>query len=264
MRINLCTPTRGKPDQLREFVSETLANAVLDQTRIVIGFDGDDDTSTEAYWIGLDKVIVSVAPREDALGAKYNRCAAAYDADLYVMGLDDVAISTKGWDAKLIAASNVFHDGIGLVYFGKEPHGESLPSMMAATKRLVDLMGYFVVPYFPFWWGNTWLDEIGHMIGRIVQADDIETRYPTEFDKPQRRDILFWAEFFDRTRHMREGIADRIIKEIRKPMLAAFEHRNACLRNPDFAGRIEANLSSETPSDPRHERLKRQALELLS
>jgi hypothetical protein len=262
MRINVCTPTRGKPDRLAEFVSESIRNSVLDTTRFVIGID-DDDTDSLSLAADHDKIIISVAPREDALGAKYNRCAKAYDADIYVMGLDDVAISTPGWDEKLAEAASVFPDGIGCVYFGKEPHGESLPSMQAATKRLVDLMGFFVVPHFPFWWGNTSLDEIAHMIGRVVEVD-IETRYPTTFDKPQRRDILFWAKFFDDTRPWREKIAERVLREIRKPLMQAFEQRNSRLRDPRFAQAVERDLSADVPLDSRHARLRQQAEAIVS
>lgn len=263
MRINVCTPTRGKPDRLAEFVSESIRNSVLDTTRFVIGFDEDDKDTFLPTSLDPAKAIVSLAPREDSLGAKYNRCAAAYDADLYVMGLDDVAIATPGWDAKLAAAASYFRDGIGCVYFGKEPHGESLPSMQAATKRLVDLMGFFVVPHYPFWWGNTSLDEIAHMIGRIVEAEDIETRYPTTFDKPERRDVLFWAKFFDDTRPWRERIAERVLREIRKPLMEAFARRNSKLRDPRYAGTVERELSADVPLDARHQRLKQQAEQIV-
>lgn len=264
MKINVCTPTRGKPDHLREFVTESIANSVLDEMRFVIGLDDDDPHHLEALKaVSGQKVIHSIAGREDALGAKYNRCAKAYDADIYVMGLDDVAIKTPGWDAMLVAAAGVFPDGIGCVYFGKEPHGESLPSMQAATKRLVELMGFFVVPHYPFWWGNTSLDEIAHMIGRIVVAEDIETRYPTTFDKPQRRDIAFWGEFFDKTRPWREQIAEKVLREIRKPLLKQFELRNSRVRDPVYAATVERELSADVPLDDRHQRLKQAAEEFL-
>lgn len=274
MRINVCIPTRGKPDYLAKFTDLSLKNSTLDTTRFVIGLDDDDKGVEYVIPRHTDKIISSTAKREDALGAKYNRCAAAYDADLYVMGLDDVGIATPGWDEKLAEAASQFKDGIGCVYFGQEPHGEDMPSMQAVTRRMVDLMGFFVVPHFPFWWGNTSLHEIAHFVDRIRYAD-IETAYPEKFPAPPRRDILFWAKFFDDTRQWRWEVAQKLIAEMDEPesfkkslfnrasvLSWGFAKRNSCLRDPQVARVLEQG-SLPDPLDERHMRLKAAAMSML-
>jgi hypothetical protein len=273
VRVNLCVPTRGKPTHLAEFVGETAGNAMLPDTRIVIGCDDDDAPlfAPPGLVDNTDQIIWSVAPREDALGAKYNRCAAAYDADLYVMGVDDVAIATPGWDRILAEIAGEAPDGIAFIYFGREPHGEDLPSMIAVTKRAIEIVG-FCPPFFPFWWNNTWVDEIAQMCGRVVRAP-IETRYPTEFPEPARRDVAYWARFFEATRVLREQAADRLIAasddsnlrrrqlaELRAPLLEQLAARGACLRDEAFAA---AMVRVQAPLDDRHRRLRDRADGLL-
>jgi hypothetical protein len=270
MRINLCVPTRGKPGHLADFVGETAGRAVLPDTRIVVGWDNDDDAAQVPPALPPN-VQHSFADREDALGAKYNRIAAAYDADLYVMGVDDVAIATPGWDRILAEIAGEARDGIAFIYFGREPHGEDLPSMIAVTKRAVEIAG-FCPPYFPFWWNNTWVDEIAQMCGRVVRAP-IETRYPTVFPEPARRDVAYWARFFEATRPFREQAAGRLIAasddtplrkrqlaELRAPLIAHLKARGACLLNEAFAAAME---HVHAPLDDRHRRLRARADDLL-
>ncbi len=276
MKVNLCIPTRGKTASLMKYVIMDIENSVLDDTRITIGIDDDDQDSVKLR-PNHPKMVISVNEREDALGAKYNRCAADSPADIYVMGLDDVGIKTKGWDAILVDAASHFTDGIGAVYFGKEPHGEALPSMIAVTKRFVELQGFFCPPYFPFWWNNTWVDEVAMMAGRVIRAN-IETAYPDEFPTPERRDIQYWQHLFDATFALREKAADRMLeasddpiwrqnalREARYLMVAGMEVRGACLRDPNFVAQLgEQPVSMFQPLDLRYQRLRKQASELLN
>lgn len=289
MKINLCVPTRGKSDYLARFTAETLANSVLPGTRIVVGFDEDDPTVKDAMkalpWD--DKVICSVESREDALGAKYNRCAAVYPADIYIMGVDDVAIATPRWDLILVdAMRRSFKDDIGCVYFGYEPHGECYPSMQAVTHKLVELMGFFVIPHFPYWWGNTTLDEIVQFAGCVVRDDRIETRYPERFPATRKKDLAFWAWFFDETRILRAAIAENVLtardipdahkhllRVARPALVQEFMHRNSLLRDPRMSKRILRlddpavdvvdDPNRKEPIDERHARLRDQALRVI-
>lgn len=271
MRVNLCVPTRGKPDHLVDFVGETIANTVLPDTRVVVGSDDDDCSFTPKSLADTDRIIWSVAPREDALGAKYNRCAKAYPADVYVMGVDDVAIATPGWDSILAEIAAEATDGIAFIYFGSEPHGEDLPSMIAVTKRVVEIAG-FCPPFFPFWWNNTWVDEIAQMCARVVRAP-IETRYPTEFPEPARRDVAYWARFFEATRVLRIEAAHRLMKAtddspLRRRQIAGMQPlllellqiRGRRLCDEAFAALVER---VQAPLDDRHRRLRAKAEDLM-
>ncbi len=290
MRVNVCVPTRGKPDYLVEYLSKSLANSVLSDTRFVIGFDEDDSTAIEAMnrLPRSEKIICSIEPREDSLGAKYNRCAAIYDADLYVMAVDDTAVVTPGWDELAACAARTFTDGIGCVYLGYDPGEPGLPACQAITRGFMDIIGYLCVPHYPYWWGNTALDEVAQMCGRIHWVN-IELTSPKKWPATHKRDLAFWAWVFDTTRPLRAYAATQIMMktndppwrkrslvEVRAELLKGFEFRNSKLRDPangkalmGFVGNddpIIDFIKDPNPNDPeseRHARLREAALKLI-
>lgn len=270
MIINVAVPTRGKPAYVADYPYETARNARLKTTRVVIGFD-DDDNSTPVVQPHRNMQI-SVAQREDSLGAKFNRCARQYPADMYVLSMDDVAIATPGWDEIIAERAALFKDGIGYVYFGREINGERLPSMMAVTRRVVDLIG-FCPEYFPFWFNNVWIDEVANLIGgygRRVLPAEIDVRYPRgTLPEPPRRDVRFWGQFVDTSRPLRLAQAETLIeamddgptaKAILRATMAAkcveFARWNAPLCDPGIAARM---VRVTEPLDGRHARLQAKA-----
>lgn len=276
MSVSLCIASRGRPAMLADTIHLQLRHAVRADTRIVVALDRDD-VLVEGAVLNFDhRVLSSVAAREDSLGAKYNRCAAQYRADVYALGSDDVVFPTPGWDQKLQDAAELFTDGLGLIYFGKIP-GVFQPGI-AITQRLIDAMGYFCVPYFPYWWHDTWPDEIGHMIGRIVHADvAVECRQGMQGTSRGVRDIAYWARFFDETRPLRRAIAERVIaqsddapwrkRQLRQrmpDMEQALAQRNAGLRDPARAQQLEAHYGFDAPEDERYRRIKANAEALLA
>lgn len=273
MRINVCVPTRSKNAYLAEYPVETARNAVLPTTRIVLGFDQDDPMlppPTSSYASTNPRIMTSIEPREDSLGAKYNRCARAYPADLYVLSMDDVAIATKGWDEVLAKHAGIFKDGIGYLYFGKEPGGEPWPAMIAVTKGVVERIG-FCPEHYPFWFNNICIHEVATMVGRII-APPIDVRYPERLPESPRRDVAFWAEFHALTRPLRIEQAAKLMEAMddgptTRAMLRAtlrgrlreFATMDA-LRDRKFAAQM---VKIADPMDARHARLKTNARALI-
>jgi hypothetical protein len=273
VKICYCCPTRGKPEFVADFVMETVNNATLLDTMFVIAID-EDEEDKYAHLFPKDRLMKSVAPREDSLGAKFNRCAKAYDADLYIMGVDDRAIQESGWDGKLNIVAELFQDGIGMVTFGKQ-WNENLPAFQAVTKKFIELNGFFMAPYFPFWWHDTWNLEVGELSGRMLHFH-VPVRYPERAEKWSRRDLAYWAKFFDDTRGLRIEAAERILTasdsppwhrfEVmqRRPLAVQYaEQRNALLRDPVQAARFEGGHANDQHVE-RHARLKASANSMLA
>ncbi len=278
MKINVCIPTRNKPQYLKEYLTISQENAFLPTTQFVVAAD-EDDEFLPAYERFCDQpgVILSVKPREDALGQKFNRCVSVDKADIYVMAVDDVGIITPGWDMMLAKCARDYTDDLVNMQFGVEPHGEYIPGFQAITHRMVELQGGLAPPYFPFWWHNTWAYEIAELCGRGVPVP-IVAKYPKigEFPSAPRRDICMWAEVFDAMRPLRVQAADRImaasdnnpernakLHALRPQILAAQLYRNAKLRDPVEAARFEKDMSLPDPLTDRHIRLRHKAAEAL-
>ena len=289
MKIAVCLATRGRQELLGRTVSRMLETSVLGDTKIIIGFDRDqaDEVNIESDSLPPEiarKVAISIEDREDSLGAKYNRLARQDAADLYVHATDDCTPDTPGWDRKIAEAASAIPDDIGLLYFGSMGSvvESALPAMQAMTAGLFNLLPEFCVPYFPTWFHDTWMDEVGCMIGRIVRVPDIAVIYPDRSEAMRSRgirDIEFWAQFFERTRPIREDTAARIINSdaylatpARKRALLSvipqlrqhFTDRNRAILDPVRAKTIESIVSFDAPADERYQRIKSAAERILA
>jgi hypothetical protein len=279
-RIALCIASRGHPRLLFETLHTSLSRCALPTTTAVVGLDDDDPTLADARAIidglGADRIVATIAPREDSIGAVYNRCAAMFEADLYINGADDVKILTLGWDALLSQAAELFPDNIAMIGFGQLPFPTMMPALSATTRGLIDKMGYFMQPFTSYWWMDTWLYEIATMIGRnhYVPVDvgifgALRTR--------GLRDLTHWACFFDAMRVRRRAIAESILSS--PDFLVSAERRQELLRNLDYvcaelhaagnSGRDPAiaelmeTASYDAPDDERYRRIKARSTQIL-
>lgn len=212
MSLSILLTARGRPELLRWTVATTVRNIQEMDTRLVIAADEDDTPETIATaWELAEKyhfVEVSVRPREETLGAKVNRILTIAPADVYLHMVDYRPHLTPGFDTRILESASLFPDGIGVVY--SHMANLSFPEINAVTAGLVKHMGYFYPPYFPYWFVDHWLDDIARLIGRIAVAD-VKTdgsRRPGTMD---RRDVAWWATFYDAAVIHRRKMAHAII-----------------------------------------------------
>jgi hypothetical protein len=280
--LALVIASRGNSQTLQATIAETLKGVVLESTKVVVGLD-EDDASLQSALNSLasfpEKAHVKavLGPRPDAIGDVYNRCVAQEPADIYVNGADDVIIRTAGWDAAIVDATAKVPDFIGVVGFGKMPVASALPVMCAVTRPLIDRMGYFLQPFTPYWWMDTWLFEITHLIGRMIPVDlDVEC---LEWKKTRgMRELTYWATFYDDMRPHRRAIAEAIIKDpefmttdaFKQELLGrmdrlcdAFKQGNSALRDPAYAANIMRDFAHDAPADERYLRVKARSMELV-
>jgi hypothetical protein len=211
MSLSILLTARSRPELLRWTVETTVPNIREPDTRLVIAIDADDTRETIATAWDLGKypgVDVSVLPREDTLGAKVNRILTIAPADVYLHMVDYRPHLTPGFDTKIIEAANLFPDGIGAVY--SHMANLSFPEINAVTTGLVQKMGYFYPPYFPYWFVDHWLDDIARLIGRIAVAD-VQTDGTRRPGTGDRRDVAWWATFYDAGFMHRRKMAHAII-----------------------------------------------------
>jgi hypothetical protein len=280
-RVALCMASRGNPELLSETLRIILPTCTLATKKAVVGLDDDDPTLMETR-AALDRlcgkrIVVSIGPRQDAIGAVYNRCASSVDADLYINGADDMRILTRGWDALLSEEAGSFLDDIGMIGFGQLPFPSILPALAATTRGLIEKMGYFLQDYTPYWWMDTWLYEIVSMIGRNHYVPiDVEAVGPLR--TRGLREFHYWVCFFDDMRVHRRKIAESILSSpdflvsaARRQELcdnldhvcAEFRRLHVGPRDSAMGERLEKEGSYDAPDDERYRRIKARSMKLL-
>lgn len=269
MKLSLLIPSRGSPEQLRHVIRETDARVKTPGlTTIVVALDHDDASNPEPPETRC-RLIWSVSAREDSLGAKYNRCQRLAPAEGYVMGADDNLFTTEDWDERLRQRFAEFGDGLGFVYFGRLDG--TLPTQFLVPHALVAAQGFFFPAHFPFWFHDTWTDEIAHLTGRIVWAEVAVEEIGGRGKSRGLREVVFWAELFEALRAEREVVGDALSARFnpswlqtqllqRKDLLRQFfASRTARLRHPATAIQFEQRMSHDAPADARYRRIKTEA-----
>jgi hypothetical protein len=280
--VAMVIATRGNSKTLLKTITENLRGAVLASTKVIVGMDDDDPGLDEARSIVASfpdhlNVKAAIGPRPGSIGGVYNRCAEQEPADIYIAGADDAIIRTPGWDERILKVTERMPGFIGVVGCGKMPVDSMLPATCAVTRPLIDRMGYFLQPYTPFWWMDTWLFEISVMIGRLFPLE-LDLDFGDWTNTRGMRDLTYWAQFFDDMRGQRRAIAETIINdsaftadhEIRKELLdrmdmlcAKFLHSNSALRDPEYAARIMKKFAHDAPEDERYIRIKARSADLV-
>lgn len=270
--VALCIASRGRPEKLLKAIKAADQWAAVHASTIIsVALDDDDHTIPEKPETRC-QLVWNIGPREDTLGAKYNRAAEA-PADIHALWVDDVLMNTIGWDAKLAEAYEALPDDkVGLIYFGGMNGG--LPNFCAPTINWQREVGFFMPPYFPTWWHETWLDEIGKLTGRTIWAD-IQLSHISQNNKTiSLREPAFWAKVFDDLRPIRAGAAYNILSKYDSKFQRAhvlqewghiihfLEERNALLRDPSKQKLFEA-MGEQNPEDERYLRAKSAALALV-
>lgn len=288
MQPNLvyCCPTRGKPKLVDKYLPTTMAKAKLPDTLFILGIDEDEkDLYEKECKLLQDKnehLKVVIQPRPDSLGEKYNLLAKSEpEAAAYIMGVDDRAIQSIAWDLHVNDLTALYEDGLGIVHFGRQWGEPTLPAFSLVTQELCVRLGYFMPPFFPYWWHDTWTMEMSEFLGRKLYLD-IEVEYPKSVaeDHPTpRRDMQFWQLFFDYTRPLRIEQAKKILLASDTPpwrkyelmaswtsLIQTFEDRGRQLRDPMWVERFMNGLPSRRsePDDERHQRLRKRAEDLMN
>ncbi len=212
MKLTCSLAARGRPDLLGPTLDKTLAAIRLPTTRIVVALDRDDIGNVDAMMQRIDdrRLVISIREREDTLWAKYNRATEEATADLYVHMTDYGPLITPGFDEIMLDAASLFPDNIGFVYSGLA--NMSFPGVIGITRGVASRLGWLFPPFFPYWFGDHWIDDIARLIGRISYA-------PVEYEVDRRpgtremREPAFWATFYDCLEPMRRKQALAIIDD---------------------------------------------------
>jgi glycosyltransferase involved in cell wall biosynthesis len=272
MKLLISLATRNRPQKLLSTIRQSIANWTHPNTEMILQVDADDYATlgilTETK---LDpRVKVNINKREDTIAEKWNR-AMKEPADVYMIGGDDDPVVTQGYDSKILDAEQLFPDGIGMVY--GHMSNASFSSIMCPTRKWVEKLGYILPEYFPYWFCDHWIDDIGHMTGRIVHAD-VRSDQRKVGQTQEMREPAWWATWFDAAVMLRRqeaiGVIDHLGEDaLHKARLQTnylrVEYRSKWINDNVRAQArgLEAMASANSLKDERYLRVKEKAVALI-
>lgn len=162
--ISLMTPSRGRVPQLTSMILSALATATSHIEFVILA--DDDDIETQA---ACDALLIRsvVAPRSIVHSSRWDRCLPLATGDILFHANDDLLFRTPGWDRIIESFFAASGDKLWMVHgddlgFG----GTTSAAHPVVHRRWVDVLGYFIPPYFDGDYPDTWVTDIANRVGR--------------------------------------------------------------------------------------------------
>lgn len=256
-KISILVPTRGRPEKIARLL-ESVGRS--DKVEVIVGCDDDDETMRGC--VGLSSARIVYAPRHNTLGALYNTLAERAKGDWLMAMADDYVIDTAGWPSILLSYGRRLPNKTG-VLFAHDPHHPGFTTIYCIHRRVYAMAGYFAAPFFPYWFVDTWWDEIGEMTGLKLEMP-INVWLPDGRGETHgMRDLAFWVRLFEATRPMREAVAREMLGHaVPESRLALVRARVAHLSDPAFLAQWGRDDGSEPSA--RYLRAKAVAEEMMT
>lgn len=215
--ISVLIPYFREPEKLRACVNSIVVKGGDDKYEILVALDDDDPMLSEAAaaLVNHTKVKTFTWPRPDTLGQKLNKLAEQAKGHILWFISQDYTMETEGWPDKFRNAVSKLPNGkeVGIL-FPKDVLHPDHAAYPIVTRKMYETLGYFVPSYFPYWFVDTWHDELGILIG-VHQEIDVEVKHQGERGKSHGLvDLKFWAEFFMQTRYLRVQDAVKLLRVI--------------------------------------------------
>lgn len=161
MEITVLCPTRGNPAALLEAYHSFRDTAMEKSSRFVAVVDEDDPSLKDYVTMAEDMVDlrIDLVPRGESgtMNKALNYAAMRWKDRANVIGFigDDHRFRTKGWD-RVIGQVMADQDG-GFVYANDLFQGESLPTQVFISSKIVGALGWFGPPACKhLYLDNTW------------------------------------------------------------------------------------------------------------
>lgn len=274
--ISVLIPYFREPEKLKPCIQSLIEKAGGDD-RSEILIATDEDEPNRIGDIGLMRLRVFTWPRPQTLGEKLNKLAKEAKGSILWFLSQDYEMTTEGWPEKFRATVKTLPNGIGVLYPKDKLHVDHA-AYPIITRKMMDTVGYFMPAHFPYWFVDTWWDEIGIMLG-IKHEIDVEVSHQGERGKSHGLiDLAFWVEVFEATRHFRVADTVKLLRVAhaiagndpppREAMQELGQRAQICaarvahLAHPHFIKSWEANVAS--PPGPAYAEVKQRAQDLVT
>lgn len=263
-KLSILIPTRNRPEGLRRLLDSIVAHAArMDAVEIIVGMD--DDEVPPAWLAELPfPITLSHAPREQTMGRMWERLLNLSSGEIIVGVCDDLVVATDAFDARIRTEVRAHPNAVHFIDDEQAPNFATFPvTTRKLAQRVTQAQGFFMPPWFPFWFVDTWWDELGELIGvrrvlpvRVLMQDG-------KGETTSMRELGFWSHLFDVTRPMRVAVAEEITGQIiPQERINRCKARAAHLLDPAFIAHWEGKARAGE-ANPRYDAAKAEAEALL-
>ena len=221
--ISFLLPTRKRPEKLKKLLDSISATTHRKQLVDVWVYVDNDDCVTRDFsksdtvkqydfditWIFGERT-KSQGEMDNIL---WNKCTA--NAGIYFPLIDDYVLVTQYWDDVVRQAFNSYPDRVLLAYPEDPTSALEQVTFPILSAEWINMIGRILTEYFPFWFDDTWLDQVAMMIQRKVKLDMRMEPQGGKGKTPRMKNLLFWWNYFQfNTMDERIADADRLRKVI--------------------------------------------------
>jgi hypothetical protein len=206
-RVSILSMTRGRPEKFLGLIKSLEWITEKPELTDVWCYLDDDDPTGQTLIDHLaehgSKIPVHWVrgPRPIGLGQGYNAIAfeALKTSGLFLGFPEDYRIWSLGWDEMLRKAYGPDKDRLLLHYVPDPSAGPEQLTLFAGTREWVDTMGYLLPDWFPYWFGDSWIDDVS-TLSKTKRRLPIRVEVLGGKGKTNRMwNLPFWKNFFDLT-----------------------------------------------------------------
>lgn len=163
-----------------------------------LGLDFDDNESHESVkWLGFANIEIVDFAKDTAHSDFLNLLCPPDSADFYALHCDDGMCITQKWDEEFVKS------GEHVVFWDVVNHPGAAIAC-GVSNAWIKACGYTMPPYFPFWFGDTWLDELRTFVtGKDSGINHRIMFYFLPGKTTGMKDLDYWWGFFNTTRKLR-------------------------------------------------------------
>lgn len=218
--ITVLVATRARPTFLFRLLRSLEERVGRSEKVDIAVYVDEDDTATLDFSQSHQAVLPTcfhVGPRTSTMGEMIHQLQRLRpESDIYVTTVDDTLFLTPAWDEAIRQAYASVPDGIALAYVDDLNGDAGSVSLVTLSRAWIEASGAMFTEFFPFWFDDSWLDQIAMMVGRKLPLPvEAVTQSQGQQNRTSRmRNLAFWDRFYFHTLEDREAAARRLMARI--------------------------------------------------
>src|SRR5581483_4736334 len=150
-----------------------------------------------------------------ALGQTHHTlwAASGKTAQVYMVSVDDARFDTAGWDEITRRKFAEYPDGV-LLAFPHDPMTADTATYPIFGGGWLETLGEMFPGYFPFWFDDRWVSQVGALAGRCVKLPILLYPIRGKGRTKRMRNLAFWTRFFQLTLDERKAAARKLIERM--------------------------------------------------